>query len=62
VELLGLVTLFLKETYIKVGMAEDFSRAVSVKNNLKHGDILSSLLFNVASESASGSSKKIRRE
>ena len=51
-ELLGLVKLFLKETYIKVRMGENLYGAFPLNNNLKQGEVLSSLLFNVALESA----------
>jgi hypothetical protein len=52
VEQLGLVKLFLKEIYIKVRMGEDLFGSFPVKLNMKQGDALSSLLFNVALESA----------
>jgi hypothetical protein len=52
VELFRLEKVFLKETYIKVLMGENLSGAFLVKNNLKQGDVSSSLVFNVALESA----------
>ena len=52
VELLGLVKLCLKETYITMRMGENLSGAFPVINSLKQGDVLTSLLFNVALESA----------
>jgi hypothetical protein len=43
-------------------MVEKLSGAFPVNNSLKHGDVLSSLLFKVTLESASEMSKKTRRE
>jgi hypothetical protein len=62
VEILGLVKLFLKENEFKLRMVENSSGAFPVNNILKHGDALSSLLFKFALGSASGRSKKTRKE
>jgi len=51
-KLVRLIKMCLNETYIRVRVGKNLSDMIPVRNGLKQGDALSSLLFNFALEHA----------
>jgi hypothetical protein len=51
-KLVKLIKMCLNETYSKVHICKHLSDSFTIQNGLKHGDVLSPLLFNFALEYA----------
>jgi hypothetical protein len=51
-KLVGLIKMCLNETYIRVRIDKNLSDKLFIQNDLKQGDALSPLLFNLAVEQA----------
>jgi hypothetical protein len=51
-KLVGLIKMYLTETYSRVRIGKNLSDKFNIENGLKQGDALSPLLFNFASEYA----------